>query len=97
VRHHYFRLHTPDDNRDSRAILWRVLNPPIGKAEVFTDRHAHDLCRIRRLSSAQLGSAPRCHLASGEVENPGLSSELAGAYERAAADQLDVVWMRGNR
>src|SRR6266513_2925761 len=94
---HYSRLKPSDDDCYLRARRRSVLNSAVRKSQVLPYRNAHHRCGFRSFLRAKLRSSAARELPSGEVQDPGCSPQHLRADQRSAANQLDVVGMRGDR
>ena len=91
------RLEPSYHDRDFSPRLRRVLNAAVRQPQVLAHSDTHHLGCLAGLLRAKLRRSTTGKLSRGEIENPGGSAEHVRADERAAAQQLDVVGMRGDR
>jgi len=96
-RDHDARTVASDHPGESGAGAGRVLDRGIGQLEILSRAAADDLGGAVRFPSPKLGGAPRPHLALRQIEDRGPLPELGRLDECAAAGELDVVTMRGDR
>ena len=91
------RLLAADDVDDGELLLAAAAQPAVAEVERFAELGAEDLGRPRGLLAADLGGAARAHLAARQVHDAEAVARGLQARERAAARQLDVVRVRGDR
>ena len=77
--------------------LGSVHDAAVGKSEVLARRKSEHRCRARRFLGREARRAARAQLSGREIDDSGRASERRRLDQRAAARELDIVPVRGDR